>query len=495
MRLTLDLTEATLEAGDTGARRVSGTLVPYGRPGRTSVGEVTVRAGAIRLPEHTARVRLLRGHDREAPIGVLSELDDTADALRGTFTVARTPAGDAYLAELDPDAPIRDGLSVELDDVTITAGEVTAGTLVAVAAVPLPAYPEARAALAAEDTPTESETAMPELDETTLEAEASTPAPSLEPARPLTTNRAPARTRPVSALHDVTTRLIAARLDGSQAFRAALADITPSGNGGGNESAGLMTQALGELWDGMTYRPRYTPHVASASLTGTKLEGFRWNPEPEVDDYAGNKAAIPSNAAKLEYVAAMAERIAGGHDLDRIYRDLGDPAVLASYWSKMAESIAKKLDERALAVILAAAGTPVANADAGLEVARILGTVAVSSEGAATYCLAATNVIVEAAQTPSSDSPAGLPVNGMSLPPVYVAPELDDNIIIVGIRQAARQATFSPPVRVEAVNVANAGIDAALYSYSAEIIENSAAVVAYDVTPAAPPARASRASS
>lgn len=475
LRMTLDAAQLT---ADTDARRVAGTIVPYGVPGRTSLGDVTIRAGALELPDVTNRIRLLYGHDRDAPIGAAITLEDTPEALHGTFAVARTPAGDAYLAELDPDVPIRDGLSVELDDVQLEGSEVTAGRLVAVAAVPLPAYTTARAALAAEErhdmTDEQTTTVAAEPAPAPLEASAA-PTPAL--AAPLPP--APARTRPVSAVQELATMLAAAKLEGNTALRAALADITPTGNGAGNEQAGLLYQAVGELWSGVEYAMRYAPLLAQETLTGTIIEGFYWDTPPVVADYAGDKAAVPSNAAKLAYTSSAPKRLAGAHDIDRIYKDLGSPAVMASYWREMARSLAVQLDAYALDTITGSAtagtGTP-ANATAAI----VKGTLEVSKYGTPSWALVSGDQIEAMSLETTANAPVGPPA-GMSLPPIVPAPDLPAKTVIVGIRQAAALHTFRPPIRVEAVNIPNGGIDAGLFSYVGSLTHMAEAIVSYTV--------------
>ena len=56
--LRLDLEPATITA-DTDARKVAGIAVPYGEPGNTSAGRLTVEAGALELPAALGRVKLL----------------------------------------------------------------------------------------------------------------------------------------------------------------------------------------------------------------------------------------------------------------------------------------------------------------------------------------------------------------------------------------------------------------------------------------------------
>lgn len=458
-------------------RRVTGTLVRWDTPGRTSMGTVTIPRGTLTLPD-PARIRLLYGHDRDKPVGVAVRLDDTSDGLLAEFLIARTPLGDQYLAELVPDAPIRDGLSIELDDVAVEGSTVGAGVLNAVAAVPLPAFPDSRAALAAQLGET-----MPDIPDPAPSAPDAPTAPltaAEPPARPLgPTPTPPARTAPVSPFRLLCERLTEGRMTGrvGPELAAALADIKPSGNGAGNEAAALMVQALGELWSASAFIPRYRPLVSSGKLTGFKAVGFTWTVPPAVDDYAGNKTAIPSTAATLDYVEVAATRLAGGHDIDRIYTDLGTPEMMASYWARMAESLGRGLDGRALTAIQAAAGTPVTGQTDPL-VAIVLGSIEVSKYGAPAYALVSSDIAAAMAITPASQAPIGAP---FTLPPVVVGPELPAATVIVGAREAVRQLTFEPPIRAEAVNVPNGGIDAALFSYSAELAENAAAVIAYTI--------------
>ena len=217
--LTFEL-PAHLTAETDASRRVTGMIVPWDSPGRTSLGELAIRRGAITLPDNPRRLRLLYGHDREQPIGAALTLEDTDAGLLGTFIVARTPLGDRYLAELDPDAPIRDGLSLELDDVDVSDTHVIRGQLTAVAAVPLPAYSDARASLAAEQS---GENVMPDAilnplpliasagdPETALTADQSAH-PAFGPAVP---SQPRARTSPRSAMALLAEHLTNARMRG-----------------------------------------------------------------------------------------------------------------------------------------------------------------------------------------------------------------------------------------------------------------------------------------
>lgn len=458
---------------DRDARTLAGVILPFGEQGFTSAGRITAAPGAVAIPEPPTRVKLFLAHgapdaDR-APVGVLIDSSETDAGITGVFRIARSADGDQLIADAEDD--VRDGLSVELDDVDIRDGVLARATLLAVAAIPIPAFPSAR--LAAEHTPQPEEVAMPDTPTPVLVAERSDePAPVTPPPA---TMRAAATTAPVSSLVELTRRLAAAyRTHDAGTLMAALADIVP-----GTGNPGLSIQALGELWAGVTYEPRYSSLILGGALTGVEVRSFRWNPAPTVADYVGGKADVPSNAAALEAVSSTPTRLAGAHDIDRIYRDLGDDVVLRSYWSRMAESYAVQLDARALAAIKA--GDSSAGTAANLADALVRGTIAVSSVATPTFALVADDLIIEAAGLPSDTAPLGLTPGSMvavSVPPITVAPAsaLGARNVVVGARPAVRQLTFEPPVRLEAVNIPNAGIDAGLYGYSAEIVENAAAL-------------------
>jgi hypothetical protein len=144
----------------------------------------------------------------------------------------------------------------------------------------------------------------------------------------------------------------------------------------------------------------------------------------------------------------------------------------------MAYSLAVQLDARAHALIEAAGGTADATPKTATE-ALVRGSLAVNKYGTPTFALMSEDLYAAAAEAPASDAPVGAAI----VPPITPSDSLPDSTVIVGTRSAARLLTFEPPVRVEAVNIPNGGIDAGLFSYSAGIVELAAGVVAYTVTP------------
>jgi hypothetical protein len=259
MRVTMT-TPAVLTA-DATARTMTGVVVPYGQPGNTSAGRLTVRAGAVRVPDNLRTVKLLRDHDRSRPVGYATAATDTPDGLVMSFRIGATADGDQAL--LEATEGLRDAFSVELDDLELDAATITGADLTAVAQVPVPAYQAARVATVAAarapdvhptgpapeplppedpdgDTDTDDDDTDDDDDETTTTEEdpemtttATAAAPTAAGARPIPTTTRP---RGVQTVHDAAVLIAqAARGQLSAAdLNAALSDVTtaPASAGG-----------------------------------------------------------------------------------------------------------------------------------------------------------------------------------------------------------------------------------------------------------------------
>lgn len=135
--------DITIQGGeilaDLDERSMTGLLIPYGEEGQTNAGRFTVQAGSIELPPDPSVVSLNLDHDRYQPIGRATRLWETARGIMATFTIARTPAGDAALADTT-----RQALSAEFKT-DIDANRVARnGILAAAAKVKAGAFPSAR---------------------------------------------------------------------------------------------------------------------------------------------------------------------------------------------------------------------------------------------------------------------------------------------------------------------------------------------------------------
>lgn len=491
MRLTATYPAQLVAAGpadpDDTAVRATGTIVPYGTPGDTSLGQVTIAAGALALPDDVTRVKLFHGHDRDRPVAHLAEAIDTADGLTGTFRYASTPAALQAAAELHD--KVRDGLSVELAavvlDTTTEPPTVTAARLDGVGQVPIPAFGDARARLAAEATDPDPEPEDTMTDPAPLQAPPEPELPLTAQAPPQAAAARPATTTaPVSAVHLLAEQVSAAFHSGGHTaaghvLTAALADITPGGNGDGGRMAALGMQAAGELTADLP-DPMYERCVTPRTLTGMKVYGWRWSTLPEVDDYAGDKAEVPTNAAAMEYVEETANRLAGAHDLDRIYIDLGSSQALVSYWRLMVADVAHKLDARRLTAVIADSAT---GASPDLVSALTAGLTAVPD---ATYWIVSDDLWAAEAAKPADTLPAILAGGGLfggGLPGQPIISTAIPSSVIVGKRSARDFYTVDPPIRLEALNIAHAGIDAGAYSYYLPFTVDGPGVYVDTVTP------------
>ncbi len=485
-RLTATMTAAL--GVDAGSRTITGMVVPYGIVGQTSIGPITVQAGGVRLPEDLSRVKLFREHDRDTPIGWAISSDDTEEGLTLAFKVRDGDLGDEALYEADPSTPLRDGLSVELDTLTFDDTEtiVVDSFLRGVASCTVPAFDDARVATVAASHTVEGNTRMTdtapapalEADATPAPAPAAAPSPAPAPAQAPAGLQA-ATTRPRSFEHpsDFYAAMVQRHTRRAGAdLEAALQDITQTATSEANAPS-----FVGELWDGVRYERRVVPLLGHGDLTSYEINGWRWATKPVVAAYAGDKAAVPSNAATTEAVSEEAARLAGAHDIDRKYRDFNDEAFFQSYYEAMTESYAI-LSDAAAVDALEAGATDVTNAydSAGFFGAIATGVSAIdtATNAASTFVLAnKADLIGALLPLTAMDVPAYLNLLGVDPSRIVAHPSVTAGHLLVGSRDAA---TFyelpGSPIRVEAVDMVKGGIDAGVFGYYAVLIHDAAGI-------------------
>ena len=481
--------EGIVLTADLDARTVTGRILPYGEPGRTSLGLVTASKGAIQLPADLSKIRLNLEHDRKRPIGRLVNVDDQDDGLVGTFSIANTRDGDDYLVEVADG--LRPGLSVETENTVIKNGQLVAGQLSWVGGVTVPAFPSAL--LTAADTDPESE---PEPESEPSEIPPPIESPTQEGETPVNTTtttpttdaaQAPATglfaSTPPTPASDLAS--LVAAMTGAQSSRtmlAALADIIPA-----NILGTEQPQAVGELWDGKGFERKIVPLFNHADLTSFKVRGWKWETKPEVAEYAGNKAAIPSNAVATVEKDVDVTRIAGGHDIDRKFVDFKDDEFLTAYFRAMTESYARVSDTMVLADIIGAAtavtrGTVPAGVSAGMT-SIVDGTLAVlnATDTMPTFAVVATDLWREIALTRYDDTlaylSAALNLEEGTVGAFKIVPSsaLTAGSVLVGNRSAATVHELAgSPIRVEAQNIAQGGVDYGLFGYIAVNVHDAA---------------------
>jgi hypothetical protein len=504
-RLTLNAPAAMLDATDREGRTLAGVALPYGQAGNTSMGRLIVDPGSVRLPDELRRVKLFREHGRHVPIGYATAAQDSAEQLRMTFIVGHTPDGDNAL--LEAAEGLRDGLSVELDNVMVEAGHVLEADLVGVAQVAVPAF--ASALLTASEAAPEDDDDDEEVEEEEVEEETETP-PPVQASRRLqrmTPSRRPRRT-PANDRH-----LFAAAA--AEAFRgaadaaqvnAALQDITRTSSG--SDVGFLRPEWLGELWTPRAARRPVIEAIGSTPLTSMKWEGWKWDVYPTVDRYAGDKNPIPSSPGHIVPVTGDSYRVAAGWDFDRIYLDFTTGYIEAFLDAATVDYMLKSetwlvagappvVGPPAIAAIpgLIAEATVVAGPQPDLPAALVALAQQLANVGATLdWLVMASNVFGAFAGMTTAEVPWWLQAQGaislsggttdLASMSIATDPNLPAGTLLGGDSEAV-DFRETGPIRVQAINLPNGGIDAALYGYQGYIVHDDRGLVTTTVTVAA----------
>lgn len=514
---TMHMVASMAPAAEQTKRTVTGLVVPWNTPGRTSAGPVSVAEGAVKLPADLGRVKLLRDHSDTAnfsPVGYATAAEVTDEGLKMSFRIAEGDDGDAALADVKN--RVRDALSVELVDTKVTNGTLKSGNLTAVALVPIPAFAEARVEMltAAATDPVEAED-DDELDQAAEDDETVDPADDdelvIETDEQLETTDP--ETDPVEDDEDDETekenntmpknKLAAARVPSglkvnqkpaltfSQAVEtianmrtgtaspeltAGLADITRSAN-----PAVSAPQWLGELWEGSEYQREIIPTMTIKPLTKLKAVGWRWTQKPEIEDYAGDKAEIPTNEVATEPVETTANRMAVGHDIDRAYFDFNETEFLEGFFRARTIDYAMKSDAKAAAFLNASAatGTSVASEPDLLHAAaraRLVVKRQVRVEPSA--YLVHPNSLFGLFDITQLDNPAYLDLLGVK-PERFIATDLvPENEVVAYAKESVTWFELpGSPIRVDAERIDLGGRDSAVFAYWATLLNNQSGIV------------------
>ena len=519
---TMHMVASMAPAAEQTKRTVTGLVVPWNTPGRTSAGPVSVAEGAVKLPADLGRVKLLRDHSDTAnfsPVGYATAAEVTDEGLKMSFRIAEGDDGDAALADVKN--RVRDALSVELVDTKVTNGTLKSGNLTAVALVPIPAFAEARVEMltAAATDPVEDDEDDDELDQDVEDDETVDPADPADDELVIETDEqletTDTETDPVEDDEDDETekennnmepkknKLAAARVPSglkvnqkpaltfSQAVEtianmrtgtaspeltAALADITRSAN-----PAVSAPQWLGELWEGSEYQREIIPTMTIKPLTKLKAVGWRWTQKPEIEDYAGDKAEIPTNEVSTEPVETVANRMAVGHDIDRAYFDFNETEFLEGFFRARTIDYAMKSDAKAAAFLntSASTGTTVASEPDLLHAAaraRLVVKRQVRVEPSA--YLVHPNSLFGLFDITQLDNPAYLDLLGVK-PERFIATDLvPENEVVAYAKESVTWFELpGSPIRVDAERIDLGGRDSAVFAYWATLLNNQSGIV------------------
>jgi hypothetical protein len=501
---------------DPGRRMLRGTLWRIGEVGHTSKGPLRILdPHAIELPADLTSVEMTREHEDDNVRGSLAMVDNNAERCYIAVRVADGPAGDAALAEASSRA--RAGFSYVISDAIISDGVIVKGRLDKIGQVSDPAYNSARidqiaAAKAAQQNPQpEGATAMTLSDEQqarldelraldnltpeqraelaaleALEAAPDAPAEDAAPAAPAPA--APAAAAPVAAARvpavpagvpgrrpgpqaqsgaydrfvQTVTRALSPGGGGLATISAAFTDVTNTAN-----PAIEAPAWSGELWSGLQYEPEFSVLLNSGDLTSWEGSGWRWVTKPVMQDYAGDKTAVPSGALATEPSSYEAARMAVGHDLDRKFYDFPNEGFLRSYGEAAREDWAVKLDAKVEAWLIANAVTFGAATTSLLRAAALaVRGVKKNTKARATFVIVNEGDFFDLIDINEQAVPAFLEMFNVD-PKAFVPSEnVPAGEVVAGVKQAATVRTLpGSPIRVDAQHLANGGVDSAFFGY------------------------------
>jgi HK97 family phage prohead protease len=501
------------------SRTITGVATTYGTQASASTGPVIIEAGSLRWAEDLSRLKLLVDHDQTQPVGYATAVTDTDDELTVTFHVPDGDDGDRALTQASNG--LRDGLSVGVwtDDDGWTLDEdgyahVTSGMLREVSLCALPAIDDARVSDVAA-TAHHGRNTMPEENKTpevapAVAATGTAPTPpAAAPAAPAPVQQAAPVTPPGTAgARKVSLRQAArivsdvVRAGGAAAdVRAALADVTstnlPATGSEDMENPFLRDTWLGELWTASKVeRPFIDLLGTPRDITGLKVYGWKWEVKPQVANYAGDKAEIPTNSPKLVPAEAGVQRIAGGWDIDRIYVDLGDASLIEALWQAAVEDYRLKTE----AAVTAALGAVAVNAPVEETFAAALVSLGATASAMGANISGvgiASDLWAEFASLTRDQVPwwlgsgdninIGTTSGSVGGTRFFVKPNLPAGEYLALDSRAATFYEKNPPVRVNAIDLAHGGVDLGLFGYHGLIVNDGRAVIKGSVVPPVDP--------
>lgn len=540
-------------------RTIGGIGVRYGVYGRTSRGLLRVRdVNALSYPTDIGRVILTREHDRGDPRGVLASIEHTPDGTRVAFRVADGPSGDDALREAADGT--RAALSFDIVDAVIDGDTIVSGNVIAFGQCAIPAFDDARidTVAAAAATSKGSNMLSPEqaarllelqgridggetlsaeeqaeydalnaLNQvyssggsgdaaTTASADVSASAhpgitinvngggqpadqvtASSTPAVPGGVPRPPATSQPQGGALLAFYQRFAAALNPSSPTRladvtAALADITNTANPSVDQPAWS-----GELWSGQLYEPQWSDLFTTGDLTSWEGNGWRFTNKLEIDDYAGDKAPIPTDTVTTEPSSYTAARMAVGVDIDRKFFDFPSVGFVEALFEQVRESWAMKLDGKVRAYVLANATAALTDeADTGSAAipanASLLKAAAIAVRslkrrrvGSASWVYVNDDDLFTLLDIAEKDVPVFLDLYGIDPRNFRSDPLIPEGTVLAGAKPAATVRTLpGSPIRVEAQNLANGGVDEAFFGYWAVEEHHTRGIAKATFTPA-----------
>ncbi|TDE91584.1 hypothetical protein EXU48_15675 [Occultella glacieicola] len=377
----------TLLATDAGDRTLTYLLAPFGEPGRTNLGKVTLTASSFTVPEDVTDLGINVEHERTTPVAKFARVEATDAGYEADVRFLATRAGDDALTEAREG--VRKGISVEVDQPVIRDGKMLAGLLSGAGLCVTPAFTSAQ--LVAADAG-ELPDHMADTDSETVSTETIT-IDGKEYVRK-TTSKYTSETTPVASADDPTegddegdntmgdTTLAASapaggpaamrgksgpKIDSAESLFATLAKAFAADDRqmlaaldqgiAADLASAQQPQWAGEVWARRTHRQRFIPLFTSGPLNALKITGWKFAPRsgtapqppatPTVATYAGYPAEPNSTEVKTGPVTITASRLAGANEFDRAFVDFDTPEFWAGFFRESANDLSRKLDTAA----------------------------------------------------------------------------------------------------------------------------------------------------
>lgn len=492
---------------DINARTLRGLLLPYNElshPSASGTEPVMFSKGTVEIPADVSALNANRLHSQFAPVARFISTEDTDAGIIAHFAVAATADGDQLLLEAaDPDVTKRPRLSAELTKLVRNGANAVKATLTGAAFVPQGAFASAALFSIAPNEATQIQEAIAkavaEAIATITTPQTPTDAPSTDNQQGATMAAAavvPAGLNSATQTAPLTANSLFAALTAGEIPQDAnklgelfaISTIQHSGPAAVTIGADVQVpQVLGEIWKRRRYERKYIPLFTQAPLTSMKARGWRWvdGKEPVVDDYTGNTSEIPSNAVDTEEVTVDAGRIAGGHKLDRRYRDFGDTTIIESYFDHMTESYSRKSDVKALAAVIAGAtalaGVPAPPAGIATGLSAIIdGALAViAAENTPSCAIVSAELWREIVLTPHDsilgylNASIGLEEGNTAGFKIIPGP-VGAGKVLVGSKESFTTFELSGvPIRIEGLDPHHGAIDPALFGYFTSLVNSA----------------------
>ncbi|MFJ2318445.1 hypothetical protein ACIOTN_17285 [Glutamicibacter sp. NPDC087661] len=468
----LNLYGQLLASEDQDSRELTYQLLPYGEDGFTNLGKVKASHGALDFPENLESLQLNLEHDYKKPVGKFTALTDDENGIFATVRLSETSRGNDAL--LEAREGLRTGISIEIDEPIIKAGQIIAGRITGAGLVVRPAFENAQ--LIAEDF------GASEQDSKQMENET----PLVEQGAPLT------------AAHSDKAELGQLTFDAMRngtSLQAALADQLATDDAG---KVYIKDQEVGELFENRKTERPFVNKVGVKSLTSLVLTGTRKNRTFAVTDWAGNKVELPTGkfTTSREYWNSKAKAVAVDIGMELI--EFGDADVIADLYEQAVDSYVEQTEDELKAAVVAGATAVTGGATNVIDVVSKAAETLNGLGGRMDFVLLSPELYSKIVNLKTADAPYWLSgqstvdISGQRVTAsgIVIASDVDlpaGTVVIGDVR--AIDYRESKEFRYKAVDLPRGGVDISLIKFNATKITDAGSILKFSgVTDAVAPA-------